>query len=386
MQQNLNNQHIWSKDIPVEKSSYLWTKEPIIIQRPQTLNQTRPQVVELFSGCGGTSTGFSQAGYEIALGLDMLEPAAKTFARNHTKATTILGDIKTISPQMLADHLTKSVDVLIAGIPCQGFSLNNRKRNDADERNFLYEELLKHVSYLEPKMVVIENVSGIRSSSNGAVVEKIISGLSEAGNMTVSHGLLDAADYGVPQKRRRYVFIGIRGKYGFDFSDIIKTHGPSTNNKYVDIHSAIGDLPSLNAGQSSEEYLCTPMTEYQHLMRKNAPQKLHNHEAPNHPEETIIKIAATRPGQPIYPRFKQRIRLDWSGLSPTQVSGGIRPQFQFGHPQDNRGLTIRERCRIQSFPDSFIVEGGIVQGRVQTGNAVPPLLAKAIGSALKKYI
>ena len=113
---------------------------------------------------------------------------------------------------------------------------------------------------------------------------------------------------------------------------------------------------------------------------------LTNHQAPNHPAATILKIKNTKQGTPMYPRFKQRIRLAWDDLSPTQVSGGIRPQFQLGHPSDNRGLTIRERCRIQSFPDHFEVKGGIVQARVQTGNAVPPLMAKAIAMAIKKYI
>ena len=88
----------------------------------------------------------------------------------------------------------------------------------------------------------------------------------------------------------------------------------------------------------------------------------------------------------MYPKFKQRIRLAWDQPSPTQVSGGIRPQFQFGHPEDARGLTIRERCRIQSFPDTFTVCGGIVQGRVQTGNAVPPLLAEALANAILKHL
>jgi DNA (cytosine-5)-methyltransferase 1 len=111
-----------------------------------------------------------------------------------------------------------------------------------------------------------------------------------------------------------------------------------------------------------------------------------NHTAPNHPKATVEKIKNTKPGEPMYERFKQRIRLDWNILSPTQVSGGIRPQFQLGHPEDARGLTIRERCRIQSFPDDFIVKGGTVQARVQTGNAVPPLLAKAVGLAIKKYL
>jgi DNA (cytosine-5)-methyltransferase 1 len=110
------------------------------------------------------------------------------------------------------------------------------------------------------------------------------------------------------------------------------------------------------------------------------------HTAPNHPDSTIQRIRNTKQGDPMYPKYKQRIRLSWNGQSPTQVSGGIRPQFQFGHPEDDRGLSIRERCRIQSFPDEFIVKGGIVQGRVQTGNAVPPLLAKAVAIAIKSYL
>jgi len=97
-------------------------------------------------------------------------------------------------------------------------------------------------------------------------------------------------------------------------------------------------------------------------------------------------IHDTTPGEPLYAKYKQRIRLSLDDLSPTQVSGGIRPSFQFGHPTDDRGLTIRERCRLQSFPDNFIVHGGIVQGRVQTGNAVPPLLAKAVALAIKEKL
>ncbi|MFC1625411.1 DNA cytosine methyltransferase [Patescibacteria group bacterium] len=115
-------------------------------------------------------------------------------------------------------------------------------------------------------------------------------------------------------------------------------------------------------------------------------KKLENHTAPSHPPSTIKKIGSTEPGKPMYPKFTQRIRLHWDKTSPTQVSGGIRPQFQFGHPEQSRGLTVRERCRIQSFPDDFVIFGGTVQGRVQTGNAVPPLLAKAIAIRVKKAL
>ena len=135
------------------------------------------------------------------------------------------------------------------------------------------------------------------------------------------------------------------------------------------------------------------MNDYQKLMRGcgeisviESLNDLHNHVAPNHPQETIDKIAATPQGEPMYPKFKQRIRLKLDAPSPTQLAGGIRPQFQFGHPTQSRGLSIRERARIQSFPDSYIFEGGIVQERVQTGNAVPPLLIYNIAKPIAEDI
>ena len=128
---------------------------------------------------------------------------------------------------------------------------------------------------------------------------------------------------------------------------IIKTHGPTARKPYVTVKEAIGDLPSLMADERIEEYKMEAFSEYQKLMRKNIKSsKLTNHKAPNHPKVVIEKIEATKPGTPMYPKFKQRIRLSWEIQSPTQVSGGIRPSFQFGHPQDNRGLSIRERCRF----------------------------------------
>lgn len=187
------------------------------------------------------------------------------------------------------------------------------------------------------------------------------------------------------RKRNRLIFIGVQG-VEFDFNKIKKTHGKDTGSPYVTIREAIGDLPSLKPKESKKKYEKEPFSEYQKLMRLNTNGSVECHIAPNHPIATIEKIKNTIPGEPMYPKFKQRIRLAWDIQSPTQVSGGIRPQFQFGHPEDARGLTIRERCRLQSFPDDFIVKGGTVQGRVQTGNAVPPLLAKAVALAIKEYL
>ena len=242
---------------------------------------------------------------------------------------------------------------------------------------------MRFVKALQPKAIVLENVSGMKSTGN--FVKEIEENLSAAGQMTVKSRLLYAPDYGVPQKRTRLVFVGVRNKK-FDFNSIIKTHGLFTDKPYTTIKEAIGDLPSLKAGEEKHIYEQEAFSDYQKLMRKDNSGNLTGHKSPNHPKTTVQRIENTVPGQPMYPRFKHRIRLAWHILSPTQVSGGIRPQFQFGHPSDNRGLTIRERCRIQSFPDNFEIKGGTVQARVQTGNAVPPFLAKAIALALKKYL
>lgn len=382
---SLEKVNVWDKSVKVEENGYYWKGDPLITKGKIT-DTDKPLVVELFCGCGGTSLGFEMAGYEIAIGCDIHQPSINTFKTNHPNVSTVLGDVRKVNPESFQQLLNgRHVDVLIGGVPCQGFSLNNRKRHENDERNLLYKEFIRFVKALKPRVVVLENVSGMKST--GDFVKTIEKDLSIAGNMTVKSKLLFAPDYGVPQSRTRLVFIGIKDGGEFDFSEIKKTHGPETKKSYVTVKDAIGDLPSLKPNEVALKYKKEPFSDYQKLMRKSVnDNKLTNHKAPNHPLDVIDKIKNTEPGKPMYPKFKQRIRLAWDIQSPTQVSGGIRPQFQFGHPSDNRGLTIRERCRLQSFPDNFVISGGIVQGRVQTGNAVPPLLAKAIALAIKKYL
>jgi len=386
--QKVEKQNIWDKDVQVEESGYYWKQDPVIYSKGNIGKVKKPTVVELFCGCGGTSVGFEMAGYDVILGIDIHKPSIETFSKNHKNAATILGDIKKIDPNMVKRILkNKKVDVLIAGVPCQGFSLNNRKRHKNDSRNFLFKEFVKYIEILKPRVAVLENVSGMVSTANGDFVRDIKEAIGIAGEMTVESKILFAPDYGVPQMRKRLVFVGLRGNKKFSFDDDVKkTNGLNSSAPYNTVKDAIFDLPKLQPNEEGFIYKTEPKSEYQKLMRKNSGKKVFNHKAPNHPLDTIEKIKNTKPGESIYAKFKQRIRLSWSIQSPTQVSGGIRPQFQFGHPVDSRGLSIRERCRIQSFPDDFIVSGGIVQGRVQTGNAVPPLLAKALALGIKKYL
>ncbi len=361
---------------PVEVSSYHHHGEPILNRRLSLTN--RPKVAELFCGCGGFSTGFEWAGFESVLGVDIHAPSLATFGLNHPHTTTLLGDLTNIDGSMVLEACGRRPDVVLAGIPCQGFSLNNRKRHSGDRRNYLFEDLLRFVKALDPSAVVVENVTGLRSTRDGEFVQAIEEGLRGLGFGWVGHKLLNAAHFGVPQTRSRLVFVACKSEASFQWPRA--THGVGAV-PFVSVEEAIGDLPAVASGECSDRYGARPQTAYQRWVRGDTAILL-NHGAPKHPESTIARIAATKPGTPMYSAFKQRIRLNPGAPSPTQVSGGIRPQFQFGHPSQARGLTVRERCRLQSFPDSYFVEGGVVQGRVQTGNAVPPLLARAIGEAL----
>jgi DNA (cytosine-5)-methyltransferase 1 len=373
----------WNKLIEVESNHYNWNGNPKI-KEAKKKNNSKFVHIDLFSGCGGFSTGFEQAGFVTELAIDIHPPSLDTLYLNHQKTTTILGDIRKVSSDKILELLRtkKSPTIITAGVPCQGFSLANRKRHAGDKRNFLFKEFIRIAKKLKPTAVVLENVSGLISTKDGKFKKDILNAIADLG-YEVYFSLLNAADYGVPQIRKRVFFIGVpKGTFWF-FPK--KTHG--TNKKpYNTVKDAIiGDLPALKANDFSENYLSLPTSELQKYLRKNT-NILKNHKSPNHPLETIDMIKNTKPGQPMYKEFKQRIRLHFDYPSPTQICGGIRPQFQFGHPSQARGLTIRERARIQSFPDSYEFCGGVVQGRVQTGNAVPPLLAKVIAEQLIKVL
>ena len=158
-----------------------------------------------------------------------------------------------------------------------------------------------------------------------------------------------------------------------------------TKPAYVTVGEALSDLPRLERGTSSNKYAipAAQASDFAKLMRGKK-RSFANHEASKGTQETSDRVGRTKQGEPMYEKFKQRIRLHNQQPSPTLVSGGIRPQFQHGHPLDARGLTVRERARLMSFPDDFVFEGGTVMGRVQTGQAVPPLLAKAVAEQAAK--
>ncbi|MHA1812701.1 MAG: DNA cytosine methyltransferase [Candidatus Thorarchaeota archaeon] len=374
---------VWDPKVEVEQSAYNWIKAPIILRGYPSRSNSSPRLVDLFCGCGGFSAGFQSAGFEIVMGLDIHQPSVRTFKVNFPSANVILGDVRRTDESLIRDAVESQPDVVVAGVPCQGFSLCNRKRWDHDKRNYLFREFIRIVRLLRPQYVVLENVSTLKAAANGGFARAISRCIENCG-FEVDWRILDAAEFGVPQHRRRIFFFGApcRERLG----ELILAVEGRREETVPTVRDAISDLPSLRPGEASQSYASSHMSEYQRILREGYRGPLRNHEAPRHPAATVERIARTPPGQPMYPRFRQRIRLHPDEQSPTIVAGGIRPQFCFGHPWDPRGLTIRERARLQSFPDRFVFTGGVVQGRVQTGNAVPPMLAQVIGEEIARLM
>ncbi|BDV03179.1 DNA (cytosine-5-)-methyltransferase [Candidatus Hepatoplasma crinochetorum] len=347
------------------------------------------RVLDLFSGAGGFSFGLSlNKNFEIVLATDFDENSLKTFKKNHQQSEIILGDIKNlkIKEEIINQAKKLKVNMIIGGPPCQGFSLKGKKLGLNDSRNFLFLEYFNIVNVIKPKLFIIENVKSMLSSSNGYFLKEIIKIFGDIG-YKISYGVLDSSDFGVPQKRKRAIIIGCLIK---------KIDLPiKTNFKKITIHDAISDLKNLNSGEKGEAfYLFKPESFYQKKMRKNSeyPQW---HCASNHSKEAIKKMSlipenGDKNDLPKNLRTNQKFsntwsRLQWSDLSPTIDTRFDTPSNgQTIHPILNRSITPREAARIQSFPDSFHFIGNKTSICKQIGNAVPPLMAKAIGSKILK--
>lgn len=398
---------IWHNSVPVEKSAYV-NQNDIIVYNEENfkLDPDKPTMIDLFSGAGGFSVGCEWAGFQSVLGTDWFEPALNTWKYNHPNAIAVLGDIRNIEPTMLVETLKRvgveKINLITGGVPCQGFSRSNRKHNDDDERNYLFQDYMKMVEAFKPDYIIVENVSGMKETAGGKFVNEILNSMEEL-DYSATVKLLNAAEYGVPQIRKRLIFVGIKRGRGLPDEFIYpKPEYVEKDSEYSlmdllevryfrTVEDAISDLPQIESGEVADRYINDGLTDYQKILKglsgelyNKQTTELYNHIAPKHPDGTIEKIKNTEPGMPMYEKFKQRIRLRWDRPSPTQLAGGIRPQFQFGHPSIARGLTIRERARIQSFPDSYKFLGGTVQERVQTGNAVPPLLVYAVAKEIAK--
>jgi DNA (cytosine-5)-methyltransferase 1 len=362
-------------------------------QIPRQKNRRKLGVFDLFCGCGGLAVGFHASGYKVLGGIDHDPSALQTFAANFPQSKALNVDLSQSDVgKRLREMLGESVvDVVVAGPPCQGFSLTG-PRNFDDPRNQLYLAVFDVVKALKPAAVVIENVRGMASLYGGQIKSEVIKRFAQLGyNMQAE--ILCAADYGVPQLRHRLFFVGVRRELG-EFTFPEKSHGPKRPRPYVTCAQAISDLPGLEAPCPQEEecdYLGAPRTEYQRTMRLEA-TKLFNHVATRHTELVRSVIALVPPGgdfRNLPPGVGEHRKFNeaWTRYHPDRpsftIDTGHRNHF---HYSLQRVPTVRENARLQSFPDHFRFLGTKTQQSRQVGNAVPPILAEAIATQLRYWI
>ena len=320
--------------------------------------------VDLFSGAGGLSLGFEMTGFNNVFSIEYDKKIAETYKKNFPTHNLLVKDIQEITDdEIITLQHNQEVDVVIGGPPCQGFSLAGRIGRSfvEDKRNYLFKEFVRVVKIIDPPMFVMENVARILSHNKGETIKELTNEFKKIG-YNVQYKVLQAADYGVPQKRQRIFIVGTKNKE-FNFPTPIGTT--------ITVKEAIGDLPPLKSGERSE---------------------VPNHFAMNHSSQMLKKMSYIGDGgdrnqipEDLRPKtgdIRKYIRYDSKKPSVT-VTGDMRKIF---HYEQNRALTPRELARLQSFPDSFIFEGNSISIQQQIGNAVPPLLGYAVAKQVKESL
>lgn len=339
-------------------------------------------VIDLFSGIGGFSKGFEKAGFDIKLGIDNWPIALETFKHNHKNSKTLTVDLTKL-PDSFYKQLGYKVDVIIAGPPCQGFSMAG-KRNEDDMRNKLFSEVIRAAKLTKPRVVIIENVVGLASMKTvdgESVKDRLIQSLVDIG-YKVKFTILTASDYGVPQKRRRVLFVGylVSGtEYEF----------PDPENETITVGDALGNLPDTDKVKVS-----TPISNFQKYLCEYSSKKIFNHVPMNHSKTVQDRINHVPEGgnwrdvPPKYYQVKGNHSNNYRRLTRDKPSITIKhaTKSMIIHPTYNRVITAREAARLQSFPDDFLLFGTTFEQHQQLANAVPPLLGFAIAKSTKKYL
>jgi len=356
-------------------------------------------VVDLFAGAGGLSRGFELAGFNVVQALESDARAADTFRANHPLTNLVEARVQDLDPEDCAKRIglkPGELYAMIGGPPCQGFSESNRRtRSISNPNNHLYLQFIRFAGCLRPNWVVIENVAGLRTLAGGAILHGILSGLAEAG-YKAEWRELNAAHFGVPQTRRRLFIIGNR--IGHDIPWMTPTHGPQSL-PVLTVRDAIGDLPAIENGARLDVVpysTPTPLTLYQSLMREGGQGSalvtgnLVTRNAPFVVERYRF-IPAGGNWQDIPPRLLNNYkdatrchtgiyhRLSWD--SPAKVIGNFRKNMLI-HPEQHRGLSVREAARLQSFADNYTFAGLLESQQQQVADAVPPFLAAAVARAI----
>lgn len=355
---------------------------------------SRYKIMDLFSGVGGLSYGFSKLPeFEIVAANEIEKDIAVAYTLNHPGVTMMTCDINDLTEEALGEALKgQQIDIIVGGPPCQSYSTLGKRQ--MDDRANLFMQYKRVLNILKPKAFIFENVVGILSMDKGKLFKQIQAEFEELG-YTLKHKVLNAVDFGVPQQRERVILVGFRGENNFEYPDA--THGEGLK-PHVTLRQAIGDLPVLKSGQSSDRYAYQPDNDFLHFVRATA-KELTEHSAPKNGDHLIRIMEALKDGQckddlpeDIRPKSgygNTYAKLWWDRPSTTITRNFACPSSsRCIHPRDSRAMSIREGARLQSFPDDYKFYGSDGMKRLEIGNAVPPLLSTAIAkqmlSALKK--
>lgn len=351
---------------------------------------TKPTVIDLFAGVGGLSLGFELAGFDIAIANEFDPEIAAAYSKNRPDTKMVVADIRDLPiEETFADYRGKTT-VVIGGPPCQGFSQKGQRKSINDPRNFLFLKYYDVVKFVKPKYFVIENVPNLLTTENGYFKKEIVELFSELGYV-VNCGVLCAADYGVPQDRHRTCIIG-----KLDSDTPVEL--PKPNGRHTTVWDAISDLAYLDSGEGDEvsAYRGDAQSEYQRMLRADSGE-LYNHIATSHSKVTLERLRMIPPERgkemlPVEHLTKSIYSGTWCRMKKDGIARTITTRYdtpssgEFTHPYLNRAITTREAARIQSFPDTYHFYGPKSSQMKQVGNAVPPLMGKAIAEQIMKDI
>jgi DNA (cytosine-5)-methyltransferase 1 len=356
------------------------------------------KAVELFAGAGGLSIGLEKAGFEVVIANEIEHDFAKTFEVNHKNTKVIKKDIHEVDFKYEIRNIgTSEITLLSGGPPCQGFSTVGSK-NEKDPRNSLFYEYLRAVVEIQPKYVLFENVSGFKRMYSGEAYKTLIKELGEHEYSTVS-GILEASDFGLPQKRQRTIVIG--WKKGLKPVNLPKPTHFETANLFCDntkliLIDAISDLPPIEVNDSADRYLTEPQNDYQEFLRGEC-EMLTEHNSSKYGEKmqeilSLIPYGGSVMDLPERLRPKGYFNNTYARLIPDVPAPTITRNFgtpsssRCIHPFQNRALSTREGARLQGFPDSYKFFGSKTSKNLQIGNAVPPIFGEMIAKEIIKSI
>jgi|TARA_B100000315_G_C14560331_1_gene580219 DNA (cytosine-5)-methyltransferase 1 len=381
--------------------------------------------IDLFSGAGGLSLGFEKAGFKCAAAIDNMEAAINTHKHNFSHSLSICKDIRNLDPSEISNKFDNEIDLIVGGPPCPTFSTIGHAKIRSldrdlyeDDRTKLFIDFLKYVEFFQPEFFVMENVPNFMTKYGGSVFLKaldLIKNIKGSYEVSSPVQILNAAQYGVPQIRKRMFLVGHKSQYEFNYpqvshyvlksqkqDELFETQKNLT--EAVTLYEAISDLPEITDDWRIDEVEYsknTELSDFQKLMRINNNGTVRNNRCRmsndrakrlfQHMEEGTKYMDLPKEIRSILPfredifhdRLKRLVnsRPAWTVIAHIGMDG-----YMYIHPTENRTLSVREAARIQSFPDDFIFCGNMQDSYVQVGNAVPPLLAEKLGLEIMRSL